>query len=143
MRFGRFGRFNLPNLLNLPNLPNLIRSSMTSIKPLLIFDGYCGFCKRWIGRFRRMTGDRVEYAPSQEVGDRYRQISQKQFEESVWLVEPNGKISKGAEAVFRALATSRSWKWLLFLYRFLPFFAPISEWMYRFVAKHRSTDCRL
>jgi len=116
---------------------------MTSIKPVLIYDGNCGFCKRWIARFRRMTGDRVEYAASQEVGDRYPQISKKQFEESVWLIEQDGRTSNGAEAVFRALATSSAWKWLLLLYKFFPLFAPISEGVYRIVAKHRSTDCRL
>lgn len=110
---------------------------MISTKPILIFDGDCGFCKRWIERFRRMTGDRVEYASSQEVGDRYPQISQKQFEESVWLIEQGGRTSSGAEAVFRALATARSWKWLLFLYRFFPLFAPINERVYRWIAEHR------
>lgn len=106
-------------------------------KPILIYDGDCGFCKRWIGRFRRMTGDRVEYAASQEVSDRYPQISQKQFEESVWFIEPSGSTSSGAEAVFRVLATSEWWKWLLFLYKFFPGFAAVSEWTYRWVARHR------
>ncbi len=113
------------------------------MKPLLIYDGDCGFCKQWIERFRRITGDRVEYAPSQEVGDRYPQISRQQFLESVWLIEPNGKITAAAEAVFRALATSKWWRWLLFLYRTLPGFAPLSEWIYRWVAKHRSTQCTI
>ena len=76
------------------------------MRPLMLYDGTCGFCKRWIERFRRMTGDRVEYTASQEVGSRYPQILEKQFEESVWLIEPDGKTSGGAEAVFRALVTS-------------------------------------
>ena len=110
-------------------------------KPFLIYDGDCGFCKKWIERFRKITGDRVEYTPSQEVGDRHPHISKEQFEQSVWLIEPNGKISGGAEAVFRALATSMWWRWLLFLYVALPGFAPFSEWIYRWVADHRSTHC--
>ncbi|HLD07581.1 MAG TPA: DUF393 domain-containing protein [Candidatus Peribacterales bacterium] len=113
------------------------------MKPLLIFDGNCGFCKRWIERFRRLTGDRVNYEPSQAVRNRYPQITQKQFEESVWLIEQDGRTSSGAEAVFRALATSPLWKWFLILYRYFPFFAPISEWTYRFIARHRSTSCSL
>ena len=32
-------------------------------KPLLIFDGECGFCRRWVERGESLTGDRVGYAP--------------------------------------------------------------------------------
>ncbi len=52
---------------------------MDSSKPLLIYDGQCGFCKIWIDYGRKLTGDRVEYAPSQEVGERYPQISKQEF----------------------------------------------------------------
>jgi len=110
-------------------------------KPLLIFDGDCGFCKRWIGRLRRVTGDRVGYAASQEVSHRYPQISQKQWKQSVWLIEPNGRITSAAEAIFRAMATARSWRWLMLFYHFLPGFAPVSEWVYRWIARHRSSRC--
>ena len=40
-------------------------------RPLAIFDGDCGFCRAWIGRWKAMTGPRVDYAPSQEVGERF------------------------------------------------------------------------
>ncbi|MCZ6572672.1 MAG: dual specificity protein phosphatase family protein, partial [Planctomycetota bacterium] len=39
--------------------------------PLLVFDGDCGFCRRWVERWKRETGDRVAYTPYQEVGDRF------------------------------------------------------------------------
>src|SRR5437773_2587310 len=32
-------------------------------KPLLIFDGECGFCRRWIERWQAKTGDRIDYRP--------------------------------------------------------------------------------
>ena len=74
-------------------------------KPLLIFDGDCGFCRRWITRWQSMTGDRVEYAPYQEMGERYPQIARADLEAAVQLVHPDGQIFSGAEAVFRALKT--------------------------------------
>jgi hypothetical protein len=29
-------------------------------RPLLVWDGDCDFCRRWIERWRRIAGDRVE-----------------------------------------------------------------------------------
>ncbi len=106
-------------------------------KPLLIFDGNCGFCRRWIRRWQAMTGERVDYAPYQAVGERFPQISQKEFETATQLVEPDGRISSGAEAVFRSLATVPGKGLGLWFYQRVPGFAPISRAAYRFVAGHR------
>ena len=40
-------------------------------RPLLVFDGDCGFCRWWIARWRQTTGDQVEYRPWAEVADRF------------------------------------------------------------------------
>ena len=98
---------------------------MSSSKPLLIYDGKCGFCKIWIDYWRKLTGDRVEYAPSQEVGERYPQIAKKEFAEAVQLVRVDGTIASGARAVFETLG-----------YKRVPF-APVMEWGYRVIAAHR------
>ncbi len=42
--------------------------------PLVIFDGQCGFCRIWIEYWKALTGGRVAYAASQEVGSLYPQI---------------------------------------------------------------------
>jgi len=69
---------------------------VTSSKPLLIYDGRCGFCKIWIDYWRKLTGDRVEYAASQDVGEQYPQITKKEFSEAVQLVRPDGSVAGGA-----------------------------------------------
>ena len=107
-------------------------------RPLLIYDGECGFCRRWIDRWQAMTGTSVAYAPSQEVGAAYPEIDPATFRRTVVLVEPDGRISEGAEAVLRALATVPGRRWPLALYRRLPGFAPLAEAAYRQVASHRS-----
>ena len=43
---------------------------MTEAKPLLIWDGDCDFCRKWVDRWRHVTRDRVDYAPYQEVAQR-------------------------------------------------------------------------
>jgi predicted DCC family thiol-disulfide oxidoreductase YuxK len=106
-------------------------------KPLLIFDGDCGFCRRWITRWQSMTGDRIIYAPYQEIGEQFPQISHQEFVTAVQLVDTDGQIFSGAEAVFRALAQVPGKGWGLWFYRHVPGFAPVSRAVYRFVAGHR------
>ena len=112
-------------------------------RPLLIYDGDCNFCCRWVSRWRHVTGDRVEYAVSRDVAHRFPEIPEEKFLASVILVDPEGKIFSGAEAVFRTLATTPNGGWPLKLYRTLPLFAPVSERLYRFVAEHRIAFSRL
>ena len=106
-------------------------------RPLLVWDGECSFCRRWIERWRGLTGDRVEYATYQDVAARFPEIPREKFAEAVRLIEPDGRVSGGAEAVFRTLSFARGRGWLIALYRRMPLFAPISEWIYRNVARRR------
>ncbi|MBI4436532.1 MAG: DUF393 domain-containing protein [Candidatus Omnitrophica bacterium] len=108
-------------------------------KPLLLWDGDCGFCRRWITRWQYLTGEKVDYAPFQEKGDQFPEIPKESFINSVQLVEPDGKIYRGAEAVFRTLAYAPGRRWMLWVYQRVPGAAPLTEWGYRFVARHRST----
>src|SRR6266508_2798269 len=52
-------------------------------KPLLLFDGDCGFCKRWVERWKSLTGHRVDFAPSQEAGPRFPEIAAAEFRRSL------------------------------------------------------------
>jgi predicted DCC family thiol-disulfide oxidoreductase YuxK len=107
-------------------------------RPLLIFDGDCGFCRRWIGRWKALTGEAVDYAESQQVAYRFPEIAQEAFARSVQLVLPDGEVFEGAEAVFRSLAFAPRRSWLLSAYRHVPGFAPVSELAYRVIARHRA-----
>ncbi len=77
---------------------------MARQKPVLIYDAECGFCKLWISRWKDLTGDRVGYAPYQQVASLFPQIPEEDFRKSVQFVDVDGSISRGAEAVFRALS---------------------------------------
>jgi hypothetical protein len=83
------------------------------------------------------VGDRAEFAPSQEAGARVPQIPASAFVEAVHLVEPDGTVSRGAEAVLRLLALRPGRGLGLFAYRRIPGFRAVSEACYRFVAGHR------
>ena len=107
-------------------------------RPLLVYDGDCGFCLRWIERWRRRSGERVDFAPYQEVGARFPEVSAEEFRRSVWLFEPDGRRTRAAEAVLRsAAAAGGSGRLTLLLYRFVPGVRPVMEGGYRWVAAHR------
>ena len=106
-------------------------------RPILIFDGDCGFCRRWVERWKHVTRGRVDYEPSQRVAPQFPQIPPERFKESVVLVEPDGCTSYGAEAVFRTLAHARGGGMWLAAYRSVPGFAAVSEASYALVAHRR------
>ena len=114
------------------------------MKPLLVYDGDCGFCRLWIERWRAATGDRVDYAPYQEVAGRFPDVPRERFAEAVQLWEPDegGRWWSGAEAVFRAMATVPSRRWPLWLYRRVPGVRPLADAAYRFVARQRPAMLR-
>ena len=90
-----------------------------SRKPLLIYDNACDFCRYWIAQWQHVTGDRIDYAPSQEVATQFPEIPLSAFENSVQLILQNGTVLSGAEAVLRALNNGS----FLWCYYRLPGFA--------------------
>jgi predicted DCC family thiol-disulfide oxidoreductase YuxK len=113
--------------------------------PLLIWDGDCGFCRRSVEHLRIRLGDRVAYEPYQTAQARFPEIPLESFRAAVHLVEPDGRATRGAEAVFRALAygEGRPVALPLAAYRFVPGFAALAEGAYRLVASHRPFASRL
>src|SRR6266478_4429009 len=43
-------------------------------KPLMIWDGECHFCRRWIERWREITANEVDYVTYQEAAERFPEI---------------------------------------------------------------------
>jgi predicted DCC family thiol-disulfide oxidoreductase YuxK len=105
--------------------------------PLLIFDGDCHFCRRWIERWRVLTGDAVEYAPFQEAAARFPEVPREDFERAVHLIETDGRVYRAAEAVFRSLGEVRGRRWMIWCYQHVPGFAAITEIFYSLVAVNR------
>jgi predicted DCC family thiol-disulfide oxidoreductase YuxK len=106
-------------------------------RPLLVYDGDCALCRRWVERWRRVTGEAVEFAPYQQVAGRYPEVPAERFHAAVQLRAPDGRWYQAAEAVFRSIAHRRAGRWLLALYQVVPGFAPLCEWGYRRVARNR------
>jgi len=116
---------------------NTVRS-----QPLLIYDGDCGFCVYWVRYWRKLTGNRVTYAPYQEVAAQYPEIPVAAFQGAVQYIAPDGKIASGAEAALLTLSHASGKSFWLTLYRRFPGFAAIAELIYAYIASHRSAFYR-
>ncbi|HMK69081.1 MAG TPA: lipase maturation factor family protein [Stellaceae bacterium] len=112
-------------------------------RPLLIYDGDCGFCTYWAHYWRALTGTRVDYRPYQEFAARFPAISIAEFQRAVQFIAPDGRRASAAEASFLTLSYARGKGIWLALYRRLPGFAAVSEAAYAFVAAHRPAFFRL
>ncbi len=112
------------------------------MKPIVIFDGECGFCRGWIETWRQSTGERVDFVAFQDVTDPFRGISREEFRRTIHLFQSHG-VATGADAVFSLLAyttTKRHWKWL---YDHVFGFAWISEVVYQWIAARRPFASRV
>ena len=114
-----------------------LRVSNPPDRPLMIWDGDCGFCRLWIERWRVLNGASVDYATSQDVADRFAEIPADEFKRAVVLIAPDGTVFTAAEAVYRSFAYSK--RWLAQSYDQVPGLAAISEFGYRIIARHRAS----
>jgi lipase maturation factor 1 len=119
---------------------NTVEVTAPPARALMVYDGDCCFCKRWIRRWQAVAGNQLDFLPYQDasVRERFPHVPREQFETAVQLIEVNGRIYGGAEAVFRALAHNPRRAWLHRWYARSRWFARITEWGYRAVARHRS-----
>jgi predicted DCC family thiol-disulfide oxidoreductase YuxK len=96
---------------------------------VVIFDGDCSFCRRWIAAFRRLDAfGALSFQPATEL-------------EAMRLSAPNGKAHSGFDAVAGVLAVLPG-GYLVAPYLRLPGVRNLGHRAYRYVAAHRSCDVR-
>jgi predicted DCC family thiol-disulfide oxidoreductase YuxK/uncharacterized membrane protein YphA (DoxX/SURF4 family) len=105
-------------------------------RPLFVFDGDCGFCKRWVERWRANARGTVDFRPFQEVASDYPDIPLEQFRTAAQLVEADGTVRSGAAGVFAMLGRSGS-RVLPMLYARFEGFATAADFAYGLVARRR------
>jgi predicted DCC family thiol-disulfide oxidoreductase YuxK len=111
-------------------------------RALLVYDADCGFCVYWARYWQKLTGDAVNYQPYQEVAPQYPQIPLADFQRAVQYIASDG-VASAAEASFLTLSHAQGQGFWLTLYRRLPGFAAMAEWIYAFIAAHRSAFYRV
>jgi predicted DCC family thiol-disulfide oxidoreductase YuxK len=111
----------------------------------MVYDGDCNFCTLWVRRWHQLTVDDVDYLPAQDpkISEQFPEIPREQFDTAVQLIETDGTVFSGAEAVFRTLAHNSNRRWLLRTYENSPAFKRVTEWAYALVARNRTFFSRL
>jgi predicted DCC family thiol-disulfide oxidoreductase YuxK len=134
---------NIVQATSVSRSADAVQTPAASPRPLLVYDGDCGFCTYWARYWQKLTGDGVEYRPYQEVAVRYPAISRADFQRAVQFIAADGHVASAAEASFLTLSHARGKGLWLALYRNLPGFATISELAYAFIAAHRPAFFRV
>ena len=119
-------------------------------RPVLLYDGGCGFCRAWVDRLRRW--DRrgaLDYVPSEARHGLpgLPNLSDDALDRAMHLVTPDGRVYAGGRAVGPLLRLLPGGAWLAPLLR-IPGVQPLVDAGYRWVAarRHRlgcgSSECR-
>lgn len=115
-----------------------MRMTATQARPVLYWDRDCGFCRRWVERWRQVTGPEVDYLEVQSAPQHIVDAAGGLPPERIVLAQPDGSLLAGAGAAFASLARHSLLARTAFaLYRGLPPFRFASETAYHFVAAHR------
>lgn len=108
-------------------------------KPMMVWDGECGFCKYWITNWKAKTDDRIEYRTFQKVAQQFKDIPLKEFKKASRLIEPDGSIYSGPDSAYRSFLYFRKdnspWHRWYSKYKTFHF---LSNHAYNFIAKNRS-----
>lgn len=112
-------------------------------RPVLVWDGECGFCKRAIFHLIAELGGRVRYVTYQSFLPYFPEYRREDFQRTIHFIEPGGSVYRGAEAVFQVYALRPKGSGLIGLYRRSAVFASLSEWGYQRVARNRRLVSRI
>jgi predicted DCC family thiol-disulfide oxidoreductase YuxK len=116
----------------------LVRSAPPAERPLLVYDGDCQFCSRWIVRWQQSLTGKVDVAPYQSVATQFAEdLPIECFQSAIRLIEPDGSVFEGAEAVVRALNYGSGGSKSYWCYQHFPGFGPLAREVYKVVAAHR------
>ncbi|TQD39390.1 thiol-disulfide oxidoreductase DCC family protein [Haloflavibacter putidus] len=113
------------------------QTSFKPQRPILVWDGDCGFCKFWKTRWQLKTGDKIAYKTYQEIARFLEDIPLKEFKKASKLIEPNGKVYNGPNSAYRSLWYAGNKFWYN-LFESSQLFKKVSKHTYNHIAKNRS-----
>ena len=105
-------------------------------RPVVLFDGRCGFCTWSVQFAERTVRADADFIPYQSVDVSNYDLTVEQCADAVQFVDNTGSVS-GARAVAAILRTGRGVWGPLGSFVGSPPIRPLAEASYRFIARHR------
>lgn len=107
--------------------------------PVLVYDGDCGFCRRWVDRLRRMDREGrilcVAAAERDQVAG-LPDLDPVALARAMHLVLPDGAVRTGARAVPVILRLLPRWRWGTWVFA-VPGVPWVADRVYEWVATRR------
>ncbi len=108
-------------------------------RPVLLYDGDCGFCRTWIRRLERWdVHQQIQCLPSNErstIPD-LPPLSDEALNRAMHLITPDGQIFAGGCALPEMLPYLRGGRWLRPVFA-IPGIQAVTNRVYVWVAEHR------
>jgi predicted DCC family thiol-disulfide oxidoreductase YuxK len=108
-------------------------------RPVLLYDGNCGFCRRWVRRLQRWDrGEAIEYVAAADRGAvvGLPPLSDAALDRAMHLVTRDGQVYTGARALPPLLPILPGGRLLAPLMR-MPGVQPLADRLYAWVAARR------
>jgi predicted DCC family thiol-disulfide oxidoreductase YuxK len=107
-------------------------------RPVLLYDGECGFCTRLVEEAADRLAADVDFLPSQTAPLSTYGVSLAEARHSLQWVAPDGRIGQGAEAAARLLVASGGAWAVLGRLLLAPPFSFVAAAAYWLIARNRS-----
>lgn len=104
----------------------------------MVYDGKCGFCKYWIIKWKRISGNQIDYRSYQKVHHRFKDIPVNHFKEAVRLIDIDGTVYNGPDAAFMTFKMKGELPYLHRWYNKYLWFKKITNAVYQWIADHRN-----
>lgn len=112
-------------------------------KPVIVWDGNCGFCKYWTTRWQKITKGKLDFTPYQEAKDYFKDIDIKHFKQASRFIDTDGKIYSGPNSAYKSLSNSGLWGFLHNWYENYSLFTNLSDGLYNLIAQNRGLFFKL
>ena len=121
----------------------------------IVYDGTCRYCLRqmdWIRRNDRAGAFSFQPNQAPDLLQRFPQLATDDLNTGLRLVQPDGNVQVGADAVYHVARQLPRTRWFAWLYR-VPVLHSIARWTYGYIAARRyklagrcepdDTNCRV
>lgn len=105
--------------------------------PLVIYDGDCGFCVRWITKIRQYIRGKIEFISYQQGISDISGLTLEECQKSVQYIDKHRKRYSGAYAVNKIMTHIKWFSWMVKLYEKSQVIADFQEKAYTAVAVNR------